>query len=73
MRFASIFRKTTNLLNIAGDKRSFHLSCTSSQLLIEDPKYSWLKELGLESDNKGVFDGTWKDGNGTVSCKDGQQ
>ena len=37
-----------------------------SGLLIEDPKYSWLKDLGLSSENKGVFDGTWR-GSGPVS------
>ena len=30
-----------------------------SGLLIEDQKYSWLKELGLQAENKGVFNGTW--------------
>jgi aldehyde dehydrogenase family 7 protein A1 len=32
---------------------------TGSDLLINDSKYSWLKELGLQADNPGVFDGTW--------------
>lgn len=32
---------------------------STSQLLINDPKYSWLKELGLQDENPGVFDGTW--------------
>jgi len=36
-----------------------------SGYLIDDPKYSFLKELGLNSSNKGVFDGTWK-GSGEV-------
>ncbi|KAH9500842.1 Alpha-aminoadipic semialdehyde dehydrogenase [Bulinus truncatus] len=31
-----------------------------SSLLIEDPKYSWLKELGLSSKNKGVYYGRWE-------------
>lgn len=30
-----------------------------SGLLIEDPKYSWLKELGLSAQNDGVYTGTW--------------
>ena len=30
-----------------------------SSLLIEDPKYSWLKDLGLSAKNKGVFTGEW--------------
>ena len=36
-----------------------------SGLLIENPKYGWLKELGLSADNKGVFSGEWG-GNGEV-------
>ncbi|GFO10080.1 aldehyde dehydrogenase 7 family, member a1 [Plakobranchus ocellatus] len=27
--------------------------------LIEDPKYSWLKELGISSSNQGVYHGKW--------------
>ena len=38
---------------------------SASDLLINDPKYSWLKELGLQAENPGVFDGTWH-GNGSV-------
>ncbi|XP_065836240.1 alpha-aminoadipic semialdehyde dehydrogenase-like [Oscarella lobularis] len=34
-----------------------------SSYLIENPKYGWLKELGLARDNPGVFTGTWG-GNG---------
>jgi len=30
-----------------------------SGLLIEQEKYAWLKELGLSSENKGVFNGSW--------------
>merc|ERR1719483_516987 len=30
-----------------------------SNLLIDDPKYSWLKDLGLSSKNDGVFTGKW--------------
>ena len=37
-----------------------------SSYLINDPKYSWLKSLGLEEENKGVFNGSWF-GNGEVS------
>ena len=40
-----------------------------SDLLINDPKYSWIKELGLQEVNPGVFDGSWN-GSGPVSgCK----
>ena len=42
-----------------------YLSSSSSSLLIEDSKYSWLKELGLKADNPGVFDGSWH-GSGKV-------
>ena len=35
--------------------------------LVNRPEYSWLKELGLEEENKGVFDGEWKHGGGDVS------
>ncbi|CAL1527725.1 unnamed protein product [Lymnaea stagnalis] len=31
-----------------------------SSLLIDDPKYSWLKELGLSSVNQGVYHGKWE-------------
>lgn len=30
-----------------------------SSYLIENPKYAWLKELGLDVENKGVFCGEW--------------
>lgn len=30
-----------------------------SGLLINQPKYSWLKELGLSEDNPGVYNGSW--------------
>ncbi|XP_078253127.1 alpha-aminoadipic semialdehyde dehydrogenase [Rhinoraja longicauda] len=34
-------------------------SAAMSSLLIQQPKYSWLKELGLKEDNPGVFNGSW--------------
>lgn len=43
-------------------------SSSTADLLINDPKYSWLKELGLEADNPGVFDGTWH-ASGPVSVR----
>ncbi|RZC32521.1 alpha-aminoadipic semialdehyde dehydrogenase [Asbolus verrucosus] len=33
---------------------------TAAEYLINDPKYSFLKELGLKATNSGVYDGTWK-------------
>lgn len=37
-------------------------------LLINDPKYSFLKDLGLSDVNPGVFSGKWH-GSGEVSPK----
>jgi len=31
----------------------------SSSYLINDPQYGFLKELGLEADNQGVYNGKW--------------
>jgi len=39
---------------------------TMSRLLIEEPKYSWLQELGLKANNPGVFCGAWS-GDGQVN------
>jgi len=39
--------------------------CMSSGLLLNEPKYAFLKELGIEEENNGVYDGTWK-GSGEV-------
>lgn len=38
---------------------------TIKNYLINNSKYSFLKKLGLEERNAGVFDGTWK-GSGSV-------
>lgn len=38
----------------------------ASAFLIEEPKYSFLKELGLKEKNVGVFNGKWE-ANGEVS------
>lgn len=39
----------------------------SSSFLINDNKYSFLKELGLSEENAGVYDGKKWDANGNVS------
>uniref|UniRef100_A0A8C4RSU3 Alpha-aminoadipic semialdehyde dehydrogenase n=1 Tax=Erpetoichthys calabaricus TaxID=27687 RepID=A0A8C4RSU3_ERPCA len=44
---------------------SFKHSTAMSTLLINQPKYSWLKELGLKEENDGVYNGTWS-GRGEV-------
>lgn len=38
---------------------------SASSYLIDDPKYSFLKELGLKEKNVGVFNGKWQ-ANGQV-------
>ncbi|XP_076876126.1 alpha-aminoadipic semialdehyde dehydrogenase [Brachyhypopomus gauderio] len=38
---------------------SFRPTAAMSTLLINQPKYAWLKELGLSEDNDGVYNGTW--------------
>ena len=35
-------------------------------LLINEPKYAWIKQLGIEADNLGVYNGQWL-GSGPVS------
>ncbi|KAM4707920.1 alpha-aminoadipic semialdehyde dehydrogenase [Discoglossus pictus] len=45
-------------------KRKIFSSCVRqtaamSSLLINQPQYSWLKELGLKEENEGVYNGTW--------------
>jgi len=37
-------------------KRSY---VSTSGLLIDDPKYSWIRELGLSAENPGVYNGSW--------------
>jgi aldehyde dehydrogenase family 7 member A1 len=37
----------------------FYFRAMSSKFLIDEPKYSFLKELGLDKVNSGVYDGKW--------------
>jgi hypothetical protein len=39
-------------------------------MLIDDPKYSWLKDLGLGATNNGAFYGVWG-GTGEVTGQNG--
>ena len=40
--------------------RFLSYSTSGGDLLINEPSYSWLKEdLGLKTDNPGVFNGSW--------------
>ena len=36
-----------------------------ADLLIDEPEFSWLRELGLKAENDGVYNGSWK-GRGEV-------
>jgi hypothetical protein len=42
------------------------MSTSTTDHLINDSKYSFLKELGLKATNFGVYDGSWK-GSGEVT------
>ncbi|XP_030752334.1 alpha-aminoadipic semialdehyde dehydrogenase [Sitophilus oryzae] len=57
-----IHSNKSNLLSIS--KNTFKLHRMAS-FLINDQKYEFLKDLGLQEKNLGVYDGTWK-GSGTV-------
>ncbi|XP_048583838.1 alpha-aminoadipic semialdehyde dehydrogenase [Nematostella vectensis] len=41
------------------NSRNCFSTSQSGALLIENEKYSWLRELGLKADNPGVYNGTW--------------
>ncbi|KAK7116371.1 alpha-aminoadipic semialdehyde dehydrogenase-like [Littorina saxatilis] len=61
---AAVTYLRTSCRVVAGSPRVYLLRCSKnysamSGLLIEDPKYSWLKELGLSAQNEGVYTGTW--------------
>lgn len=57
LKLFSLFRNYIALRTMAVSK---------SEYLINDSKYSFLKELGLQETNLGVFDGAWK-GSGQVN------
>lgn len=42
-----------------------------STLLIQQPQYAWLKELGLREENEGVYNGSWG-GRGEVCGRPGK-
>ena len=49
--------KATNLTTSSNRKFLHQLTRMSSNYLINDPKYAFLKELGLTEKNNGVFSG----------------
>ena len=42
-----------------GLSRACFCSSQDSNLMINEGKYAWLKDLGLKAENDGVFNGTW--------------
>lgn len=62
---AAVFTKA---LRVNACKVVISSRAMSSEYLVNDTKYSFLKELGLSTTNLGVFDGTWK-GSGSVSLR----
>lgn len=42
-----------------GLSRASFCSAQDGNLLIEEEKYAWLKDLGLKAENDGVYNGTW--------------
>ena len=52
LNFGSVNLKSS--WSIAGQQRM-----TMASFLVDDPKYSFLKDLGLEKTNNGVYNGKW--------------
>ena len=42
-----------------GLSRASFCSTQEGNLMIDEEKYSWLKDLGLKAENDGVYNGTW--------------
>lgn len=58
-----------NLLNVGkqfGNRFSSRNYSSASEYLINDSKYTFLRQLGLDKTNQGVYDGQWF-GSGPVS------
>ncbi|KAK9737411.1 Aldehyde dehydrogenase family [Popillia japonica] len=60
---AAVFTKA---LRVNACKVVISSRAMSSEYLVNDTKYSFLKELGLSTTNLGVFDGTWKGSGSTI-------
>ncbi|MGH0171246.1 UNVERIFIED_CONTAM: hypothetical protein FKN15_060574 [Acipenser sinensis] len=59
-----VITQTVSITRCSAFRRKVLFSCyrqtaAMSTLLINQPKYSWLKELGLKEENDGVYNGTW--------------
>ncbi|XP_041105666.1 alpha-aminoadipic semialdehyde dehydrogenase-like [Polyodon spathula] len=59
-----VITQTLSIIKYSGFRTKVLFSCyrqtaAMSTLMINQPKYSWLKELGLKEENDGVYNGTW--------------
>ena len=70
MAASLVLRLTSKTLTSAPRLRilSRYTHSSMAGLLIEEPKYSFLKDLGLDKENKGVFYGQWG-GQGEVGAR----
>ena len=55
--FPDLYSTSSGVVVVLHRKMS---SGDSKKLLIDEPKYAFLKELGLGAENEGVYDGEWK-------------
>lgn len=62
--------KSGKLLTLSATSKVFENCRKMSNYLVDDPKYAFLKDIGIEKLNPGVFNGKWG-GSGEVSryCK----
>ena len=58
--------KSGRLLTVSPSNRFFESCRKMSSFLVDEPKYAFLKDLGIEKRNPGVYNGTWG-GSGDVS------
>ncbi|XP_041088292.1 alpha-aminoadipic semialdehyde dehydrogenase [Polyodon spathula] len=59
-----LITQTVSITRYSTFRKKYPFSCyrqtaAMSTLLINQQKYSWLKELGLKEENDGVYNGTW--------------
>lgn len=52
MRFQVAFRQWKSLARTVGNQRGM-------ALLVDNPKFSWLKQLGIHPENPGGYAGHW--------------
>merc|ERR1712142_972594 len=67
MAASLVSRWSGKFLKFNADTAALRCLTTSQTPLIEEKNYAWLKDLGLEADNPGVFDGQWGGSGKTVT------